>query len=351
MKFRILPFVHGLLAIFFLCAELTVGAQEVTTDGLKFKKGQNGALLIGFTDDIAADVVVPASVEINERMEDVTFWRANCLNAAETEIPASHVKSITMEDGDADLWIFGESISGWTELKTIEFPQQLTQIDCDAIINCPALESVTFRGNRVVSFEYPNYNLNFSMGSQPTVYVNADLVDEYKALKEKDQYAQAFLSQCGEILAIGGNGVPSGVHILLGDLHLNAQDAKPGDRISIEAPDGATINSIALDNKPINITDSKKAEIEIPDFNHHMVMAVNLSSTSQSSQPDITDRHYAVRGTESGVAIDGYDGSLVLVIDLSGREVAKTHRSHIALNEGIYIVFYGNQGYKICVNR
>lgn len=338
----ILPAVLAVLSAFSASADVTV-------DGLVF--ADNGTLK-GITSDIALDVVIPATVNVDESIISVKNWDNDCLVPdSKKGIPADRIKSIKSEDGEGSLTVWGYSIHDWTELKTIEFPVQMTDYYLDAIYNCPKLESITFRSETVVTFNYPE-DTDYIIGSNPILYVPEKLVKEYKDLiNSNDANAKAFLSQCSDIVAINGSEVPAGVHIVVDDMHLNVMDAKPGHKISIEAPDGEEIKSISLNGTPVEVTDNSKTQITLPDFLHHLVMNVDLTSAWQTSKIDVDIPESCVHGMPEGIHINNYDGSEVIVIDLSGRTVARAHRSFIPVAEGIYIVFYANKGHKILVRK
>lgn len=337
------------LAALLLVAHAAWG-QTTVIDGLTFSKPvlQNFVNLYSVTDELPATITVPATVTLGANVYQVRYWVDKSIST-ETGVPASRLQCIRTEDSDGDLRLNGSCIDGWTDLRTIELPAQLTEVDCDFVNNCPALESITFRSNEPVEFVSPYYTTDVKLESHPVLYVQPNLVEHYSRLRSQtDGYAHFFLKQCSDIRPIGGSDTPSGVHLLVGDLHLRLPEARPGDKINVKAPDGEMLSGLTVAGKPVSgVAGKNSTDIVIPDYIGHTVVDVELTSVSSAANIPVVINAKSVRGAEGQVVIDGYDGSEVIVLDIAGRTVTRCHRSRIPLASGTYLVLYGNDGYKI----
>ena len=344
------------LASFFNFAS-AAGNVEIAADGLTFKIVDNSrATLTGFNAELPSAVVVPAYLKYDGGSFPVRVWNDEALNRpADSEVSADHLITINCEDGPAgeSLYIFSQAINGWSALKTIEFPSHLTEVDADCIINCPALESVTLRSDAVIKVNYAE--TEEVIGTAPVLYVKDDLVDAYK--DAQDMLLKDFVARFSAVLPIVEEAdepdPAAGVHIVMGDLHLKSTDLKAGDKITLEAPENNTFTELTVNKVPQTIADDSKLSVTIPDDydgTKPLVLAATLSRPLMSSVPGVAVQSPgAVRATSDGFAIAGYDGSLVVVIDMGGRVMARTHRPRVNLPKGLYIVMYAGNGTKICV--
>ena len=339
---------------------LSARGEDATVDGLQFSYSSNsGCYLRKAVKGVPAEVVVPASVEFGKGgVRPVTQWYEYAFDASED--PQTHqrgvcseVVSVKTEDGEGELYIFGVCFRNLPKLKVIELPVQLAKIDCDLVANCPALESVTIRSPRTIQIISP-----YASAPVPAkihaLYVQPELVSAYKELaKSGDEYEKYFLGQFEEILPIGAEdpGVPGGVHILAGDLHMNLVDARPGDLLTIAAPADSVLKYIDIDGKRTEYPEPRQVTVTVPDFDHHMVMAIHTATPGMSAYPEIKadEATGPVHSTADGYRIDRYDGTPVVVIDLNGRTVRHTHKSTDTLPRGTYILFYNQKGHKIIV--
>lgn len=342
-----------MLFIFLGCA---LGfAESVESGGFSFDENNTGtvARLKGMLPGVSQSPVVPASVSINGKELEVTLWLEDALAYNADVFAEDALTSLRCEDSDGELTVRGNCIVGWKYLRSIEFPSQLNRLDCDAIRDCPAIEEVTIRATKMVDFESAYVDYKFTIGNKPVLRVAPDLVDEYISRQsDGSKEEKAFLGNFDRIESFDQEPVeviPAGVHIVLGDLHLNMKDALPGDRITVQAPEGEYIKGINIGDEAQPLDSDTSTQITIPDFDHHLVMAVDLTSNKMSSLVNAMAIEHRVRTVDGGISIDGYDGTMVVVMDLCGRLVARTHRSHITLAPGIYIVFYGSQGHKVMV--
>lgn len=196
------------VAVCFLCAPVAQG-QTVTVNGLTFRKAavNDYVMLTEVTAELPEDVVVPSTVTIGNKVYDVCVWADEALSPKDI-VPVDRVRTIRSQDGTAPLTM-NNAISGWSQLREIRFPVNLTKVDCDFINYCPALESVTLSSPQPVTFQDPYLTTNVVLASRPVLYVPADLVEAYKTLRDntaKDNYARYFLSQTSDIRPIGGAG-------------------------------------------------------------------------------------------------------------------------------------------------
>lgn len=346
-----------LLAVAMTAVAVTGRATQVNVNGIIFEDLSGGrAKVSGISDAISAHPVVPAVVTLANDECPVTMWVEYAFDAAHNNVSADKLVTLRSEDGEGSLYIWGRCISGWTALTSIELPIQLTQVDCDFITNCPALRSITLRSPQPVMFDSP-YDTGSSntLGSSPVLYVQPDLVEHYEQLRADDsagKYARNFLRQVSEIRPIDNSGLSPGAHVIVGDMHLSLPDAVPGQRITIQAPEGQSILGVKMDGQTAAVDNDSRAQFTLPDFDHHMVMAVDLSSSSQSGIADATvPVDGPIRILDGAIQIAGYDGSEVIVLDLAGRVIRRTHRHTIPLPQGHYILLYQSRAHKILINR
>ena len=341
---------------------LTAWCEDATVDGLQFSYDTSGnTYLRKAVAGVPSEVVVPAAVEFEKGgLRAINQWYDCAFDARENS--ATHelgvckdVISVKSEDSDGQLYIYGKCFISLPKLKTIELPAQLTKIDCDLIIDCPSLESLTLRSTQVIEI-LSAYSSTSTQGTYKTLYVQPELVDTYKNMAAngtKDE--MFFLSQFEEIRSIdqGGEDVEAGVHVLFNDLHMNLRDARPGDRLTIIAHPDSMLNHINVNGNVHDYQDVRQDVVTLPEFEHHMVLAIETVAPGMSTHPAIATEPTAgrVHSTAHGYRIEGYDGTPVTVINLAGRIVRRTHKSSDTLPQGIYILFYNNKGHKIVVKE
>ena len=333
---------------------VNLGMAAFEFENMEFTVNSKGiAQLAGIKPSVAKNIVIPAVAIDGVQARKVSFWLKDALAFSADVFAEDALLSIGSEDAVDDtqtLVVRGECIVGWPKLESVEFPAQLVKVDCDVIRNCPSLQQVTIRSNKVIEFDSPYSSGPVSFGDNAVLYVQDALIPEYEELKENGSAdAKAFLQNFAEIKAIPEE-LPSGVHLVVGDLHMNLRDAKPGDKITIQAPQGEKINSITANDREQQLDSDTSTQITIPEFDRNMVLAVNLSSNHMSSVVSVeTTDAVSIVARDGGIDIVGYDGSAVTVIDFAGRVVRSGHYAHIDTGSGCFILLYHGRGHKIIV--
>ena len=191
-----------LFAVLLIIFNLAFSAfgQTVVVDALEFSYTGSVNYLRYARAGVAPQVVVPATVEFPKvGLRVINRWNDH---AFKTPV-CDEVVSVKSEDGEGELYVSGTCFSDLAKLEVIELPVQLARIDCDLVVRCPALESVTIRSPKVIMIDSP-YSSSSPQGSIRALYVQPELVSVYKNLAVNgNDYEKFFLSQFEEILPVG----------------------------------------------------------------------------------------------------------------------------------------------------
>lgn len=225
-------------------------ANPVIIDGVTYNYNGTCWYVSGYTEDLPEHVTITTLLEMDGSVSPVEYVGYQAFLPYEDpeggSLTQTHIKTVQIEKGDIAFSLIECSFSGWTNIESIDLPENTSLLQEGCISKLKALKELIIRSEKPVDFEKCNA-IETNIGSNPILYVPASAYNAYISMIDgSGSVADVFLSQMSEIRTIDGEPVPETPELTVQYLNtrITLHDAKPGHRLHFSSESGTEIQSL-----------------------------------------------------------------------------------------------------------